>query len=237
MSARLMARTAGLLYLIVIAGGAFAEAYVRQHLIIHNDAAATAANIIGNELLFRLGFVADLAPLLCNVVLAVLFWNLFRVVDRSATLLVVFFTLVGTTIQAVSLLFDLAPLLILKDTGPLNALAAPQLQALAYLALRLHAHGYTIALVFFGCFGMTLGTLILRAGFMPRLIGVLMCVAGLCYFTNSVLDFVAPELSSILWLMPCLLGEGSLALWLFFVGVHPGKWQARADAAYAASAA
>ncbi len=236
MGPRAMARTAGFLYLAVIAGGAFAEAFVRDHLIVHNDAAATAANIAGNEMLYRLGFVADLAPLLCNVFLAALFWGLFKVVDRGGALLVVFFSLIGSTIQAVSLLFDIAPLLILKDNGALSALGTPQLQALSYLFLRLHAHGYTIALIFFGGFGMTLGTLIIRSRFMPALIGALMVIAGLCYFTNGVLDFVAPQLSSILLLVPCLLGEGSLALWLLIMGVDAAKWQARASQAASSAA-
>ncbi len=73
---------------------------------------------------------------------------------------------------------------------------------------------------------MAIGWLIFRSGFLPRLIGALMMIAGLCYFTNSLLTFIAPSLSSVLFLLPCLLGEGSLALWLFFVGLNEARWKA-----------
>jgi Domain of unknown function (DUF4386) len=230
-SPRGAARAAGLLYLIVILLGAFAEAFVRQNLIVGGDAAATAANLLANEGLYRLGFVADLLPLLCNVLLAVLFYALFRVVSRGAAALAVLFSLIGTAVQASILLFHLAPLTILHGGPALAALPADQAQSLAYLCFRLQSVGYNIALAFFGCFGLLLGSLIWRSGFMPRLIGVLMMIAGFCYFLNSMLGFVAPSLASMLLLMPCLLGEGSLTLWLLLKGVNVERWEARRVAA------
>ncbi len=230
-SPRVQARLAGLLYLVVILGGAFADAYVRQRFTVPGDAAATAANILGNPFLWRLGFVADLIPLLCNVVLAVLFYDLFRIVDRRMAQLVVFFSLAGSAIQAAVLLFHLAPLLILQRADALAALGEAQRQALAYFCLRLQGDGYNIALAFFGGFGVSIGSLILRARFMPRLIGGLMMIAGACYFTNAMLGFLAPQLSSLALLLPCLVGEGTLTLWLLLAGVNSTKWQAQAAAA------
>ena len=54
-----LARIAGLLYLIVIATGAFAEIFVRQAFKVSGDALATANNIQSSEMLFRWGVVAD----------------------------------------------------------------------------------------------------------------------------------------------------------------------------------
>lgn len=105
MSPRRDARIAGLLYLIVIVAGAFAQAYVRQRLVVPGDAAATAANLVANEQLYQWGFVADLIPLLCNVILAVIFYQLFSVVNRSIAALAVLFALLGTAIQAAVLVF------------------------------------------------------------------------------------------------------------------------------------
>lgn len=228
-SPRLAARAAGMLYLIVILCGAFAEAYVRQRLVVPGDAAATAANILANEQLYRLGFVADLVPLLCNVVLAVLFYRLFGIVNRSVTALAIMFSLVGSAVQAAVLLFHLAPLLLLKGNPGLSAIPAGELQALAYLALRLQANGYAIALTFFGCFGVSLGYVVFKSGFIPRFVGVLLMIAGLGYFTNAMLGYVAPSLSSMMLLVPpCLLGEGAFTLWLLLVGVDAAKWHGRA---------
>src|SRR2546422_892027 len=95
-SPRLKARIAGLLYLIVIVGGIFAELFVRGRLVVHGDAAATAHNIVTHELLYRLGFAAEVFYCSCNVPLTLILYDLFKVVNKSVALLVVFFCLVGT---------------------------------------------------------------------------------------------------------------------------------------------
>jgi hypothetical protein len=104
------ARVAGLLYLIVIIAGIFAEIFVRGQLVVANDAAATAHNIVTHELRYRLGFAAELIEILCGVPLALIFYELFKVVNKRVTLLVVFFNLVGASIESVNLLNHLAPL-------------------------------------------------------------------------------------------------------------------------------
>ena len=230
-SPRLKARIAGFLYLVIILCGAFAEAFVRQRLIVSADVAATAANILAQEQLFRLGFIADLIPLLCNMLLAVIFYDLFKVVNRNLAALVVLFSLVGTAIQGSVLLYHLVPLMLLKGGLSLSALTQGQLQALAYFALRLQTSGYNIALAFFGCFGLCLGRLIWKSTFLPRILGVLMAIAGFCYVTNSIVSFIAPARSSIILLLPCLLGEGSLTLWLLVVGVNEQRWKEQAGCA------
>jgi hypothetical protein len=230
-SPRRDARIAGLLYLIVIVAGAFAQAFVRQRLVVPGDAAATAANLLANEQLYRWGLVADLVPLLCNVVLAVIFYELFCVVNRSLAALAVLFALLGTAIQASALVFHIGPMLVLAGGPALSALTETQTQALAYVSLRLQTDGYTIALVFFGCFGLCLGYLIVRSTFLPRILGVLMGIAGFCYFANSLVSFVAPSLSSIVFLLPALLGEGALTLWLIFKGVDAARWRSQAASA------
>jgi hypothetical protein len=231
MSPRRDARIAGLLYLFIIVAGAFAQAYVRQGLVVPGDAAATGANLVANEQLYRWGLVADLLPLLCNVILAVIFYRLLSVVNRSVAALAVLFSLLGTAIQATVLVFHIAPMLVLTGGPALGALTEPQVQALAYLSLRSQTDGYSIALVFFGCFGLSLGYLIVRSTFMPRLIGVLMGIAGFCYFTNSLVSLVAPSLSSVLFLLPALVGEASLTLWLIFKGVDSARWESQAASA------
>src|ERR1700704_1668529 len=90
-SPRLQARIAGFLYLIVIVGGIFAEIFVRGRLVVHGDPAATAHNILTHELLYRAGFAAEVFSCACNVPLTLIFYNLFREVNRTAALLVVFF--------------------------------------------------------------------------------------------------------------------------------------------------
>jgi hypothetical protein len=59
-------------------------------------------------------------------------------------------------------------------------------------------------------------------------LGLFMCLAGACYLANSMLYFVAPNLSSIALLLPALLGEGGLTLWFLFVGLNEAAWRRQA---------
>jgi hypothetical protein len=224
------ARVAGLLYLIVIVAGIFAEIFVRGQLVVANDAAATAHNIVAREMLYRFGFAAELIEILCGVFVALIFYELFKVVNKRITLLVLFFNLVGAAIESVNLLNHLAPLTLLGGGGYLSAIPAEQLQAQAYLSLKLFELGFAICLVFFGFFCILLGYLIFRSGFLPRIIGVLLAFQGLCYLANSFTDFLAPKFATVAFsfLAASAVGEISLCLWLLVMGVNVPKWNEKA---------
>lgn len=225
---RSSARIAGCLYVLIILCGAFAEAGVRQPLFVAGDAAATAQHIRASAELMRWGLAADIVTLVLHVVVFTIIYDLFKIVDRRAALFLLAFMGVSAAVQASALLFHIAPLYLLGGGGALAALGETQLQALAYLSLRLQTAGYTLALLFFGCCAFAAGYLILKSSFAPRLLGLLMCLAGACYITNSFLFFVAPHLASTALLLPALLGEGGLALWFLVVGVNETKWRERA---------
>lgn len=113
-SPRLWARIAGALYLITIVLGVFAEAFVRGTLIVRDDAAATATNILAHESLYRLGLAADLAMIACYIAVTLLFYVLFKPVSRGLSLLAAFFSLVGLAVLAANSLTHLAPLVLLS---------------------------------------------------------------------------------------------------------------------------
>jgi hypothetical protein len=134
-SPRLKARIAGGLYLIIIVGGAFAIGYVPAVLFVPGDAAATAHNVLAHELLYRLGLVVHLITIACNIPLALIFYDLFKVVNRRLALLLVFFTLVGTAVEGANLLNQFAPLMLLGGRHYLSVFTTEQLQTLAYMPL------------------------------------------------------------------------------------------------------
>ena len=231
-SPQLYARTAGFLYLVVIVGGVFAELVVRQRLVVPNDAAATAANILAHEQLYRWGFVAQLVPLLCNMFMAVLLFELFAVVNRRIAWAVVFCSLVGSAVEASSLLEHYQPLLLLKRGAELG-LERQMLQTQAYLALALQSVSFSIALTFFGCTCIARGWLIFKSGFMPRLIGIFLAMEGVCYLANSFVKFVAPGLGARVFAILLVFGlaEVVLCLWLLVRGVNVPKWQLAKESA------
>jgi hypothetical protein len=233
-SPRLKARIAGFLYLIIIVAGMFAELFVREKLVVHGDAMATAQNILAHELLYRWGFAAGIIVLFCAIPLLLILYDFFKVVNRSLALLAVFFNLVSIAMEGANLLNHFAPLILLRGGPYLSAFKTEQLHALAYLSLRLQSTGYDMSLAFFGCFCLVAGYLIFRSAFLPRIIGVLMAIAGLCYLTNSFTNFLAPQFSKYVFpyiLAPGLVGEGSLTLWLLVMGVNVERWKEQASAA------
>jgi hypothetical protein len=102
------------------------------------------------------------------------------------------------------------------------------------MSLGVQAIGFDVAVVFFAFYDLLIAYLIVRSTFLPRILGVLMAIAGLCYLTNSFANFLSPGLAAHLLpyiLMPSGVGELSLCLWLLLVGVNVPRWQERAIAA------
>jgi hypothetical protein len=224
------ARMAGVFYLLTGTTYVFGSMFVLGKLVVDGDAAATAARIVAHEPLFRLGFAAGLISVACSVALTLLFYDLFKPVNRSLSLLAAFFHLVGLAIAAFSSLLQLAPLVVLGGGHYLSVFKVEQLQALAYVSLKLSGLAYDAFLVFFGFYCVLIGCLIFRSTFLPRIVGVLMAFAGLGWLT-----FLSPPLAHRLFsyiLAPAsAVGEGSLMLWLLVVGVNAQRWKDQASMA------
>ena len=217
------ARIAGLCYLLVIAGGLYAEVFVRGSLLVAGDAAATARAIAANETLWRWGVAVHLLYLVPAIVTNVLICGLFKAVEPTLARLALVFSVAGVTVEAASLLHLYVPLAMIEEGGALTALGAGQRQALSYLAIGLFDTGFGFALLFFAGFCVLIGALILRSGLIPRVIGALMVVAGSWYVVNTLALILSPALSDRLVpgiLLPVGLAELSLALWLAVKGVR-----------------
>jgi hypothetical protein len=232
-SPRQMARTAGALYLVNIVFGAFAIGLVPA-MLIGPDAATTAHNIQTHELLYRLGLVAHVVVTVTNIPMALIFYDLFKVVNRRLALLDVFFTLVATSIEAAGLLNQFSPLVLLHNRPYTSALPTEQLQALAHLPGDLSPVGYSIYGVFFGFDIACVAYLVFRSTFLPGAIGLLLAIDGLAYVAYGFTDLLAPGFAAHLvpWIqLPAPLGEGSLCLWLLVAGVDTKRWKEQASAA------
>jgi hypothetical protein len=182
-----------------------------------------------------LGGVAELITLACDTAVALTFYDLLKPVSRSLSLLAAICRLMLVAIMAVNLLHHFAPLFLLGDAHFLTAFKPDQLdqlQALALVSLKVYGTGYDISLVFFGFHCLLIGYLILTAAFLPRILGALMAIAGLCYLTNSFANVLAPGLASHFpyILLPAGAAELSLTLWLLVIGVNVPKWEEQASA-------
>jgi hypothetical protein len=225
-SPQVYARIAGVFYLLESLTAVFGQFFVLGRLVVHGDTAATAANILGHEPLFRLGFASSLMAVAFHIAWALLFYELLKPVNRQVSLLATFVILVGCAIQALASLLYLAPLLVLADGSSLSAFTAGQLQALALVFLELNGQAFNTYLVFFGFWCVLVGYLIFKSTFLPRIIGLLLVFAGLGYLT-----LLSAPLANILYPFNVATagpGEISLLLWLLVKGVNVRKWKEKA---------
>jgi hypothetical protein len=227
-SPRAQARLAGALYIATGVAALIGEMFVRGKLIVGGDPAATAANILAHASLWRAGGVADLVAAAGDATLALMFFVLFAGVSRPLSLLAASFRLIHVAVLATITLLHFAPLAYLSTAAPLHGMSTQQLQAMALASLRLHAIGHNIALFFFGLTCITLGYLISRSSFLPRVIGVWLAIGGAAYVVNSAVHLLAPAYGAQFFryvLVPCALGELVLIVWLIAFGVNEEKWK------------
>ncbi len=228
-----LARVAGLLYLVIFLMAPFAEFFVREGLIVAGDARATADNIVASEGLFRAGFATDLVVFVIEIAQAALLYVLLAPVSRPLAMVMSFARLAQATILGLNLLNMFTGLQLLTNDAYAAAFDTGQLQALALVFLDAQSFGYELGLVFFALHLFTLGYLVYRSGYLPRILGVLLVLAGLGYVGNSFAVFLAPGLADVMAvavIVAAVIGELPLTLWLLIKGVNVGRWRDRETA-------
>jgi hypothetical protein len=224
---RLLARIAGALYLIITGCALFAYLYVRNQVIVADNMAQTAANFLAHEQLYRLGFSAAVVVVICNLPMGLILFELLKAVNPRIALLALVFIIASATLEAVNLFNYIEPLFTFSLPEYAKAFNPEQLQALARGPIRMFGYAFSVSLMFFGVFCALIGFLIFRSKFFPRILGLLMMVAGVTYWINSFRLFLALPIPYILWVT--LVAELSLALWLLVVGVNEAKWRTQAN--------
>nr|MDT0656762.1 DUF4386 domain-containing protein [Micromonospora sp. DSM 115978] len=217
-SPKALARTAGVLYLILALLAVYAEVVVRGAIHRGGDAAATADNIVAHATTFRLGLVADIAMATVFVFVGIAFHLLFRRVHRDAAAVMVVFVTVGAAVILVNLIFHHAALLVATgDSG--TGLG----DGLALLLLDMHHNGYVIAGVFFGLWLLPLGYLAYTSGMFPRALGVVLMIGCASYLADTLTTFLAPGLGPVfhdIIRAPASIGEFWMILYLLIRGVR-----------------
>jgi len=227
-SIKKLARAGGLLYLIIIITGIFGELLIKNKIIVSGDPAATAANMLHYETLWRIGIAGDLLMHVCDVPLMVIFYLLLKPVNKHLALIAVLFNLVQTAAMVATKVNLAQSLFTLGTADYLKAFPPNQLHTLSYLSIRSDEYGFGIGLLFFGFECLILGYLIFKTGYLPKMIGVLMQIAGVCYITNSLTMIIAPGIAALLFppiMLPPFIAETSFCLWLILKGVNVPKWK------------
>ena len=213
------ARRAGALYFLLLIMG-LVDMFGFSHFIVSGDAAATARNIAAAEPMYRIGILTDFATLVLFVFVVVSLYKLLKDVDIWHAMLMVIFVSVGVTIGFVNLLNKIAPLVLLGGANYLSVFNKPQLDALALGFLSLNDAGNIVDSAFWGLWLFPFGILVIRSGFLPRVLGILLIVAGFAYLTISVTSIVLPAYQPIVSrvMMPLGFGELPIIFWLLIKG-------------------
>ena len=224
-----IARAAGILILMMVVIAPFSMLYVPSTLIVPGDAATTASNIVANESLFRLAIVSDAVVFLIEIVLCALLYVLLKPVSKTLALVATFARLAMTVIQVINLLTYFFVLLLLSGAGYLTVLAPDQLPALVLLFLNAHESGVLIWGLAFGLHLFVSGYLVYKSGYLPRIVGGLLIIAALCYFTQSFGNILFPQYKALFASIGLLsIVEIAFPLWLLIKGVNVEAWKKRA---------
>ena len=228
MNPKKMARIAGLLYLIIAVLGIFSMLYGPESHFVPGDAAATTSNISAAESMYRLAFMGDLIGQVLFIFLILLLYKLLKPVNKNLAVLMVVLVLVGIPIAMLNDLNQIAALLLSSGAEYLPEFAADVLPAHVMLFLDLYEYGLRIAYIFWGLWLLPLGYLVFKSGFLPRILGILLIIAGFGYLIEVVVYFLFPNFDLTIRMFT-FWGEVILALWLLIKGVDVEQWQIRAN--------
>jgi hypothetical protein len=219
---RKTARIAGALYLLSAAAAGVPLLYVPSALIVSDNPAATASNILGSEIVFRACMVSELAGAILFVFLVRTLYRLLREVDTRYASLMVTLVLVSVPITCLNVLNDIATLTLLHGAKFLSVFDKTQRDALAMLSLGLHGDGTSLANIFNGLWLVPFGILVMRSGFIPRILGILLIADCCALVAVSLTALLLPAYLDIVNRVAILpeLGELWMMGWLLIKGVR-----------------
>ncbi|MFN2303377.1 MAG: DUF4386 domain-containing protein, partial [Anaerolineales bacterium] len=193
--------------------------FLPANMIVPEDAATTTNNIASSEGAFRISITGDAIIFLIELMLVVMLYNLLKPVNQTLALIATFARLAMIIIQAINIINHFAVLTLVSDSNFLNAFQPGQIQALVMLLLDIHSKMVYIWGVAFFLHLPLLGYLVIKSGYIPKLLGIALIVAGLCYFIQSFGNILLPQFESIFTTIGFLsIIELAFPLWLVIKG-------------------
>lgn len=213
------ARIAGFLYFLQIPLGVFGIIYVPQVLVIPNDFKTTVSNILSHEFLFRLSIVSAILCSLATVATAYFIHKVLEAVNPKFSKMIVIFALIVTPISMLNELNNVAILLILKNPDAIAQFSENQIQTMITFFLDLHHYGMQLIGIFFGLWLLPMGYLVIKSGYIPKVIGVFLLITCIGYLLDFINFFLFLEIK-IVFSEYTWLGEVMMVSWLLIKGVR-----------------
>lgn len=219
MTLKRTARIAGLWYL-GFTMGPFYLLYVPSQTIVHNNAAATAAQVLAHETLYRWGMLAETLGAIIFIGLGLALYRLFEEVDRHRARQLLALVLVSSALGLVTVVFSSAALLVFRGGDALGAFDSHTREAIGMLLIRIHGQANGINQTFWGLWLLPFGWLVVRSRFLPRWIGYWLLLDGIAWLIVGVTWFFAPDYADVLfrYFQPVFVAELAAMLWLLIIG-------------------
>lgn len=217
------ARVAGLSYVLIIILGIFCVGIIDSKLIVPSNNAATANNIIANDLLFRIGIAGVLILYASVVVLSWALYVILKTVNKNLALLALLLRSGEAILGAATVLISFIALLLLNGEAYSTVFEAEQLQALAGLFLSVRTAALDIVLIFVGLGGTVFSYLFFRSKYVPRILAAWGIFTYLSMLVLALINILLPNrpemIETILFALGALF-ELLIGFWLLFKGVN-----------------
>lgn len=215
------ANIAGFFYLLIIITGVYSLMFVSSQIIVQGDAISTSKNILANEFLFRTSIINNIFSNTIWLFLALTLHRLFKQVNKSLSLLMLTMVIVQIPTVFIMSAFDITSLMVFKGEI-LETFQMNQRQDLAMLFLKINGYGTLALEMYWGLWLMPFGLLVYKSGFIPRIFGILLIIAGLAYVVDSSIFILLPNYREFVkqpTLLLVAIGEISITLWLLIKGI------------------
>lgn len=220
-SIRKSAKQAGVLYFFIAILGFWGIMYVPSQIVFKDNLAITIKNIVEKEFLFRSGTVSQLLSSVIFIFLAMKFYQIFKNINKYLAQVMVVLVLVQIPVVFLGEAFNISALMISKGEL-MKSLSEVDRQEMAYLFLRIYKFGIIILMIFWGLWLIPLGQLIIKSGYLPKIIGILLISGGIAYVIES-LDYLlfAEKLSPLTnyTFIIYSLAELTTIAWLLIKGI------------------
>ncbi len=219
-SPRSAALVAGIGYVLLFGLAVFANFFVREGLVVTDDAQATAVNIAESNTLFRLGLVAFIAVFLIDIVVAWALHIVFRTQHHDLSLVAAWSRLVYTVFLGVAAIYLFQALAFYDSAAVADVMSDAERNAQALVGLELFNSAWLIGLAAFGLHLIVLGFLVARSVETPRWLGQVMIVAGAAYVIDTTAHTVLANYADhadaflVMVAVPSVVAEGWFGLWL-----------------------
>jgi hypothetical protein len=201
----------GLLAMSALAG--FAKFAALDALVTPGDAARTAQDIMASEGLFRLGIASWFVVIALDVVVAWALFRVFRPVSTGISMLAAWCRLVYTAVFMVAIAELIGAIGLLSNDQYRGVFNTDQLHAQALLRIDTFTQIWHAGLVIFGLHLLVLAYLAYRSGYVPKVLGILLGIAGAGYAFDGFAAVLSPGISIEIASFT-FVGEFLLALWL-----------------------